>query len=227
MRVLFISGSIGLGHAQRDLAIARELRDLDSRSEIEWLAGAPARQLIADAGETVLPQASELDETQCAEDASDAFTLNLVRYVTHARGAWTRSITAFAQATAGRPYDLIVGDEAYEIAGAIAKRPALKTAPFTMIYDFVGIDATSRNPLEHLLAYRWNRAWCATSPADLTVFVGEPEASRTAPSVPGCPTGATTRSTTTRSSATCSDSTPCSTAQGLRSAGRSATAIGR
>jgi predicted glycosyltransferase len=40
-RVLYISGSIGLGHARRDLAIARELRRLDPGVEIAWLAGEP------------------------------------------------------------------------------------------------------------------------------------------------------------------------------------------
>jgi hypothetical protein len=51
-RVLYISGSIGLRHARRDLAIAREPRRLDPEVEIMWLAGKPARHLIAEAGET-------------------------------------------------------------------------------------------------------------------------------------------------------------------------------
>jgi predicted glycosyltransferase len=37
-RVLYISGSTGLGHARTDLAIARELRRLDPEVEIMWLA---------------------------------------------------------------------------------------------------------------------------------------------------------------------------------------------
>src|SRR5581483_11384506 len=41
-RVLFVSGSIGLGHAARDLAIARELRRLLPSVQLEWLAGDPA-----------------------------------------------------------------------------------------------------------------------------------------------------------------------------------------
>jgi hypothetical protein len=48
-RVLYVSDSIGLGHAARDLAIARELRHQDPGIEIVWLAGDPARRLIADA----------------------------------------------------------------------------------------------------------------------------------------------------------------------------------
>jgi hypothetical protein len=56
MRVLYISGSVGLGHARRDLAIARELRRLDPGVEIAWLAGDPARQVIAEAGEMLLAE---------------------------------------------------------------------------------------------------------------------------------------------------------------------------
>ena len=43
-RVLYISGSIGLGHARRDLAIARELRRLDPEVEIMWLAESDCRR---------------------------------------------------------------------------------------------------------------------------------------------------------------------------------------
>ena len=54
--VLYISDAISLGHAARDLAIARELRALIPEVEIMWLAGNPARRLIAEAGETLFPE---------------------------------------------------------------------------------------------------------------------------------------------------------------------------
>ena len=49
-----------------------------------------------------------------------------------------------------------------------------------MIYDFVGYDAMSRNPIDHAMAYLGNWGWAGgrkqkPSPADLTLFVGEPE----------------------------------------------------
>ena len=55
-RVLYISDSIGLGHAARDGDISRELRALNPEVEIMWLAGDPARRLIAEAGETLLAE---------------------------------------------------------------------------------------------------------------------------------------------------------------------------
>src|SRR5690606_21122157 len=40
-RALFVSSPIGLGHAQRDVAIARELRRLVPGLEVDWLAQHP------------------------------------------------------------------------------------------------------------------------------------------------------------------------------------------
>ena len=179
-RVLFISGSIGLGHAARDLAIARELRTLEPRVEIVWLAGEPAARTIAESGETLVPESAMLEETGLAEGAAEGFSLNLMTYVTRAGPAWKRSVAAFRQVTARYPYDLLVGDEAYEIAGALVKHPELRRAPFALIYDFVGLDATSRSLREHLMAYLINRAWGGgyrrrPPDQDLVLFVGQPE----------------------------------------------------
>jgi len=182
-RVLYISGSVGLGHARRDLAIARELRRLDSGVEIVWLAGEPARQVIAGAGETLLPESAAYgDETGVAEDAAGGFSLNLMgRFALRAQSAWKRAVATFEEVSGKYPYDLLIGDETYEIDAALAKRPELKKAPFVMIYDFVGLDAMSRNPLEQLITYRGNWVWGGGPRAkpptqqDLALFIGQPE----------------------------------------------------
>src|SRR5215203_445116 len=182
-RVLYISGSVGLGHARRDLAIARELRRLDSGVEIVWLAGEPARQVIAGAGETLLPKSAAYgDETAVAEDAAGGFSLNLLgRFALRAQSAWKQAVATFEEVSARHPYNLLVGDETYEIAAALDKRPELKKAPFVMIYDFVGLDAMSRNPLEQLITYRGNWVWSGgprgkpPTQEDLSLFIGEPE----------------------------------------------------
>ena len=182
-RVLFISGSIGLGHARRDLAIARELRRLNPGVEIVWLAGEPARQVIAEAGETLLPESAAYgDETAVAEDAAGGFSLNLLgRFALRAQSAWKQAVATFEEVSARHPYDLLVGDETYEIAAALDKRPELKKAPFVMIYDFVGLDAMTRNPLEQLITYRGNWGWGGgprgkpPTHEDLALFIGEPE----------------------------------------------------
>jgi Glycosyltransferase family 28 C-terminal domain len=179
--VLYISDSIGLGHAARDLAIARELRALNPDVEIMWLAGDPARRLIAEAGETLLPETEAFaHESGVAENASGEFSLNVLRYALWAQGAWKRAVAAFKEVTARYPYDLLIGDESYEIDAALDEQPELKKAPFAMIYDFVGLDAMSRSPLERLMAYRFNWIWGGgprgkpPTRQDLTLFIGEP-----------------------------------------------------
>ena len=46
-RALYVSSPIGLGHAQRDAAIADELRKLHPDLEIDWLAQHPVTTVLA------------------------------------------------------------------------------------------------------------------------------------------------------------------------------------
>ena len=54
-RALYISSPIGLGHAQRDVAIARELRQLHPDLEIDWLAQDPVTRVLEAEGERIHP----------------------------------------------------------------------------------------------------------------------------------------------------------------------------
>lgn len=54
INVLYISGSLGLGHISRDLAIANQLRKLLPEVEIEWLAANPANIMLEEAGEKLV-----------------------------------------------------------------------------------------------------------------------------------------------------------------------------
>ena len=60
-----VSSAIGLGHAQRDLAIARELRARRPELEIVWLAQHPVTAALEAAGEIVHP-ASKLMANESA-----------------------------------------------------------------------------------------------------------------------------------------------------------------
>jgi hypothetical protein len=77
-------------------------------------------------------------------------------------------------------FDILIGDETYEVALGYRKEPARKRRPFAMIYDFVGFDAMSNDPLEQLGVYLWNRTWAgkgagARTYVDLGLFIGEEE----------------------------------------------------
>jgi UDP:flavonoid glycosyltransferase YjiC (YdhE family) len=191
-RILYISGSIGLGHAARDLAIVNALRRVRPGLEVEWLAGPPARQMIEEAGETVLPESDSFDETGFAEAAAESFSLNLMSYVTRVTASWIKGVRTVLRLTKQHHFDLVVGDETYLLAFAYILRPRLKKVPFTMIYDFLGADAVTRKPWERLLTYLLNRTLCGGRkgepfPFDLTLFIGEPEDVPDRPFGPGLP----------------------------------------
>lgn len=59
-RALYISSPIGLGHAQRDAAIAAALRKLRPDLEIDWLAQHPVTQVLEARGERVHPASALL-----------------------------------------------------------------------------------------------------------------------------------------------------------------------
>jgi len=180
-KVLFISGSLGLGHVLRDLTIARELRRRDSEVEISWLAAHPANAVLEEAGENLLPEAGQYaNENIPAEESAGRYQLNLLKYLTKAGKEWAQNVELFKQVTSKDSYGLVIGDETYEIFVALMDHPDLLQAPFAAIYDFIGNDATSGNLLERFGTYMWCRVWAKsgklfTCRKSLGLFVGELE----------------------------------------------------
>jgi UDP:flavonoid glycosyltransferase YjiC (YdhE family) len=176
-KVLFISGSLGLGHVVRDLAIAGALRRRQPDIEIFWLAAHPVDEYLRAHGEAMAAGAEHYaNDNIAAESVACAGRLNLLAYLTKAKNQWRRNVEVFADITRRQRFDLVIGDETYEILVALSKKPELKQSPFVMIYDFVGLEAMSANPLEIMGIYMWNRVWSGSkAPVDLSLFVGEEE----------------------------------------------------
>jgi predicted glycosyltransferase len=189
--VLYVSGSIGLGHVTRDLAIAAALRARRPDVHLVWLAGHPAQQTLRAAGEELVPECQGYaDETAFVEAIAGRFSMRLLNpavMLTSPRKirAWWRmlrgqraNVRIFKEVTARQRFDLIIADEAYELALALLVNPSLKRAPFVAICDFVGLDATLRNPFEWLTvqSISWWSARLARRFArtlDLILMVGE------------------------------------------------------
>jgi len=180
-RILFISGSIGLGHVTRDLAIARELRHLFPDVDISWLAAPPASQILREAGEKLLPESADwIDYTVVAEKVAKRCRLDLIKWLFLSRNDWEGNVEVFKRVLDRYPFDLIIGDETYEISVAVKRNRVIKKIPYVVIYDFIGMIPISKSPLEILGAYTWNKKWVEGSnkvpfPIDMTIFTGELE----------------------------------------------------
>ncbi len=129
-RALFISSPIGLGHAQRDIAIADELRKLHPGLEIDWLAQNPVTRVLEARGECIHP-ASEFLASDSAHIESEAQEHDL-----HCFQAWRRmdeimvaNFMVFHDVVQDHRYDLWVGDEAWEIDYFLHENPEEKRAP--------------------------------------------------------------------------------------------------
>ena len=179
--MLYVSGSIGLRHVSRDLAIARELRRAKPDAEILWLAGHPASQVLRDAGEHVLPEAERwIGASAIAERCTRNGQLNLVRYVYRSLPSWAVNTRLFRSAVEAHDVDLAVGNEAWEVDIPLVTRTLRLRVPFVMILDFVGVVATAPGILDRLgawgLSALWTMdRWTYRGDPHSAMFIGEPE----------------------------------------------------
>jgi pimeloyl-ACP methyl ester carboxylesterase/predicted glycosyltransferase len=181
-RALYISSPIGLGHAQRDVAIADELRKLHPDLEIDWLAQHPVTRVLEAEGERIHPASAHLaSESHHIESESAEHDL-------HCFQAWRRmdeilvaNFMLFSDVVRDEHYDLWVGDEAWELDHFLHENPELKTTPYAWLTDFVGwlpmpdggaheaaLTADyNAEMIEHIARYPRLR--------DRAVFVGDPD----------------------------------------------------
>jgi predicted glycosyltransferase len=178
--ILFISGSIGLGHATRDIAIAGEIRRQCRDIVITWLAAGQARKLLEQGGELLLEESDfYFDVNEAAEAASDRTRLNLFQYGDRAGKGWLCNIALFKDILRRYSFDLVVADEAYEISYFFGRAKSDSVPPFAEIIDFVGFSPMSNRLSERLKLWVMNRMWARSgkkrSERYHTLFVGEPD----------------------------------------------------
>jgi hypothetical protein len=178
-RVLFISGSLGLGHVGRDIEIVKALRKIEFGVEVCWLADEPASMVLAQAGETLLPEVRFWAHANEKLDRSaKGYKANLVKWIMSMRKEWKTNAQLVAKLVEKEHFDLVVGDEAYELMVEIVGNPDFKKFPFVLIYDAIGLDRVTRSPTDALAAYMINRLWAkglqaGKLVADRSLFIGE------------------------------------------------------
>jgi predicted glycosyltransferase len=138
-RVLYLSSPIGLGHARRDLAVADELRKLHPGLQVDWLAQHPVTELLARRGERIHPASAFLaSESRHLEGECAEHDLHVFQAARRMDEILLSNFMVFSDLVASEPYDLWVGDEAWDVDYFLHENPELKRAPYVWLTDFVG-----------------------------------------------------------------------------------------
>jgi predicted glycosyltransferase len=139
-RALFVSSPIGLGHVQRDVAIAKELRALVPDLDIHWLAQHPVTTVLEANGECIHPLSDQLagESLHIEDEMSGEHELNVFQALRNMDEILLNNFHVFHDAAIEGNYDLWIGDEAWEVDYYLHENPELKNAPFVWMTDFVG-----------------------------------------------------------------------------------------
>ncbi|GAA3303121.1 hypothetical protein GCM10020218_099950 [Dactylosporangium vinaceum] len=180
-RMLYLSSPIGLGHARRDLAIARALRALRPDVHVDWLTQHPVTRMLESAGERVHPASRWLaNESAHIEAEAGEHDLHCFRALRTMDEILVANFMVFQDLVEAERYDLVVADEAWDVDHFLHEDPALKRSAYAWLTDFVGFlpmpDADARETyvtadynaemLDHIAGHPHVR--------DRSIFVGDP-----------------------------------------------------
>ncbi|MBL7177907.1 MAG: alpha/beta fold hydrolase [Desulfobacteraceae bacterium] len=180
-RILWVSSPIGLGHVKRDLAIAEELRKKMPDLSIHWLCVDPVRSFLEGVGEEIHPLSEALwDENGHFESYGKAYSLDATEAYWEMDKLLNNNFMVFTDAVREDGYDLVVGDESWEVDQYLHYNPSLKTAPFVFMTDFVGASNVSEDKTKRAHVYNVNGTWVEMrevhpEASDLSIFIGDLE----------------------------------------------------
>lgn len=181
-RALYLSSPIGLGHARRDLAIATELRKLHPRLEVDWLAQHPVTEVLGPAGERVHPASAWLaTESSHVEEDAGEHDLHVFEAFRRLDAVLVNNFMVFHDLLEAERYDLVIGDEAWEVDHFLHENPELKRFSFAWLTDFVGwLPMPDGGAREQRLATDHNLEMIEQRARhrrvrDRSVFVGDPD----------------------------------------------------
>ncbi len=183
-RILWLSSPIGLGHIQRDIAIARKIREIHPDATVEFLAADPARRVVEGMGERLHPATDLLlNESAHIESWTTAdHELHAFNAIWDMDEIMANNFMVFADAVEAGEYDLWVGDEGWDLDYYLHENPELKAAPYAFLTDFIGILPMREDPA----SVEFKRAWEKNAEnidhlrlhpdvRDLSVMVGDDE----------------------------------------------------
>ena len=181
-RALYLSSPIGLGHARRDLAIARALRTHHPDLQIDWLAQEPVTRVLSDAGEAVHPASAWLSsETAHIDAEAGEHDLHAFQAIRRMDEILVNNFGVFRDLVDETPYDLVIGDEAWDVDYFLHENPELKRFAFAWMTDFVGwLPMPDGGDREVALTADYNAEMIEQRARfqrvrDRSVFVGDPD----------------------------------------------------
>jgi len=181
-RALYISSPIGLGHAQRDVSIAAELRKIHPDMEIDWLAQDPVTKVLETHGERLHPLSAELaSESAHITAESSEHDLNAFQAIRRMDEILINNFMVFYDAVEAGEYDLVIGDEAWDVDHYLHENPELKRTAFAWMTDFVGwLPMAAGGDREAFLTADYNAEMIEHVERfprirDRAIFVGEPD----------------------------------------------------
>ena len=181
-RALLVSSPIGLGHAWRDVAIARELRRQVPGLEVHWLAQPPLTTLLAACGEIVHPASTELaPEAKHVDAESGRHELHAFNMLRRMDEILCANFMVFHDVVSQDHYVVWIADEGWEIDHFLHEHPDLKTSPYVWMSDFVGyLPMPSGGARESAMTADYNAEvleHIAQHPdvRDLSIFIGDPQ----------------------------------------------------
>jgi pimeloyl-ACP methyl ester carboxylesterase/predicted glycosyltransferase len=138
-RALYVSSPIGLGHAWRDVAIADELRRRVPGLQVEWLAQEPVTTVLRERGETIHAASAELaSEAEHIDREAGDHDLHAFQALRRMDDIFVANYMVFDDLVSEEPFDVWIGDEAWEIDYFLHENPERKRAPYVWLTDFVG-----------------------------------------------------------------------------------------
>jgi pimeloyl-ACP methyl ester carboxylesterase len=193
-RALYLSSPIGLGHARRDIAVAKDLRARVPDLEVDWLAQHPVTRLLGERGERVHPASAWLaSESGHIEREAGDHDLNAFQAIRRMDEILLANFMLFHEVVQEGGYDLVIGDEAWDVDYFWHENPELKGTAFAWMTDFVGwLPMPGGGGREAFLTADYNAEMIAQIDRyprvrDRAIFVGEPEDVVPLPFGPGLP----------------------------------------
>jgi UDP:flavonoid glycosyltransferase YjiC (YdhE family) len=159
-KILYVSGSVGLGHIDRDMAIAREVRRLRPGTEVHWMAGDPARRVLKMNNETVLPDSESFDQGSDAIDAiSKDYDADLYAVAGNIVGSFEPNGKLIWDIAKRGGYDVVAHDEAYEVVTTLFKNRSMQTCKCVFMSDYFGMWGPAKGMKNKIVKRVSNGLW--------------------------------------------------------------------